>query len=170
MPDHYGYEVGQQRAEATISAALRSQFNFLDTSNNYGAGAAERYIGRVLAAAGGLPPGFVLATKLDADPDTGDFSAERVKRSVEESLERLGLDRVQLMYLHDPEVHLTFAEAMAPGGPVQALAGLRDEGVLGHLGVAAARSRCCEISLRQARSRSCSAITGSRWSTAALSR
>jgi hypothetical protein len=41
-----------------------------------------------------------------------------VRRSVEESLERLGLDRVQLMYLHDPELHLSFVEAMAPGGAV----------------------------------------------------
>jgi D-threo-aldose 1-dehydrogenase len=137
MPDHYGYEVDQQRAEATISAVLRSQVNFLDTSNNYGAGAAERYIGSALAAGGRLPPGFVLATKLDADPDTGDFSAERVKRSTEESLGRLGMDRVQLMYLHDPEDHLTFAEAMAPAGPVAAMLRLRDEGVLAHLGVAA---------------------------------
>jgi D-threo-aldose 1-dehydrogenase len=137
MPDHYGYEVDQQRAEATLSAVLRSQVNFLDTSNNYGAGAAERYIGSALAAGGGLPPGFVLATKLDADPDTGDFSAERVKRSTEESLGRLGMDRVQLMYLHDPEDHLTFAEAMAPAGPVAAMLRLRDEGVLAHLGVAA---------------------------------
>ena len=40
------------------------------------------------------------------------------------------------MYLHDPEYHITFAEAMAPGGPVAALAELRDQGVLGHLGVA----------------------------------
>ena len=83
-----------------------------------------------------MPPGFVLATKVDADPDTGDFSGERVKRSAAESLRRLGLDRVQLMYLHDPEFHLTFAEAMAPGGAVAALAALRDQGVLGHLGVA----------------------------------
>jgi aryl-alcohol dehydrogenase-like predicted oxidoreductase len=105
--------------------------------NSYGGGAAEGQIGRALAAAGGLPPGFLLATKADADPATGDFSGERVNRSVEESLTRLGLDRVELMYLHDPEYHLTFAEAMAPGGPVQALAGLRDQGVLGHLGVAA---------------------------------
>jgi D-threo-aldose 1-dehydrogenase len=137
MPDHYGYEVDPQRAEATINAVLRSQVNFLDTSNNYGAGAAERYIGSALAAAGGLPPGFVLATKLDADPDTGDFSGERVKRSTEESLGRLGLDRVKLIYLHDPEDHLTFAEAMAPGGPVSAMLRLRDEGVFAHIGVAA---------------------------------
>lgn len=136
MPEHYGYEVSEQRAMATISAAFRGPFNFVDTSNNYGAGAAERYIGRVLSEAGGLPPGFVLATKADADPVSGDFSGDRVRRSVEESLERLGLDRVQLMYLHDPEFHLTFAEAMAPGGAIAALVRLRDEGVLDHLGVA----------------------------------
>jgi D-threo-aldose 1-dehydrogenase len=136
MPDHYGYEVAPERTEATITAALRGPFNFIDTSNNYGAGAAERYIGNMLAAVGGLPAEFVLATKVDADPDTGDFSGERVMRSVEESLERLGLDRVQLMYLHDPELHLSFAEAMAPGGAIAALAQLRDQGVLGHLGVA----------------------------------
>lgn len=137
MPDHYGYEVDQDRAEATISAVLRSQLNFVDTSNNYGAGAAERYIGSALTAAGGLPPGFVLATKVDADACTGDFSAERVKRSTEESFARLGMDRVQLMYLHDPEDHLTFAEAMAPGGPVSAMLRFRDEGVFAHIGVAA---------------------------------
>jgi D-threo-aldose 1-dehydrogenase len=136
MPEHYGYEVSEQAAMATIGAAVRGPFNFIDTSNNYGAGAAERYIGRVLADVGGLPPGFVLATKADADPVSGDFSGDRVRRSVEESLERLGLDRVQLMYLHDPEFHLSFTEAMAPGGPIAALVQLRDEGVLGHLGVA----------------------------------
>jgi D-threo-aldose 1-dehydrogenase len=132
----YGYEVPQDRAEATIMAALRGPFNFMDTSNNYGGGAAEVRIGRALAAAGGLPAGFVLATKVDADPVTGNFSAERVRRSVTESLARLGVDRVELMYLHDPEYHLTFAEAMAPGGPVRALTELREQGVVAHLGVA----------------------------------
>jgi D-threo-aldose 1-dehydrogenase len=136
MPALYGYEVAADRAEATIRATLGGPFNFLDTSNNYGGGSAEERIGHVLAAAGGVPPGFVLATKADADPGTGDFSGGRVRRSVEESLGRLGLDRVQLMYLHDPEYHLTFAEAMADGGPVAALTELQAEGVLGHLGVA----------------------------------
>ena len=136
MPALYGYEVAEERAEATILAAFRSPFNFMDTSNNYGGGTAERRIGRALAAAGGPPPGFVLATKVDADPATGDFSGQRVRRSVAESQQRLGLDRVPLMYLHDPEYHLTFAEAMAPGGPVEALVELRDRGLLGHLGIA----------------------------------
>jgi D-threo-aldose 1-dehydrogenase len=136
MPQLYGYEVASERAEATIRAVLDGPFTFMDTSNNYGGGEAERRIGTVLRADGGLPGGFVLATKVDADPVSGDFSGDRVRASVAESLERLGLDRIDLMYLHDPEYHLTFAEAMAPGGPVAALAELRDQGVLGHLGVA----------------------------------
>jgi D-threo-aldose 1-dehydrogenase len=136
MPGLYGYEVGAERAEATVEAVLDGPVNFLDTSNNYGAGSAETRIGAVLRRRGGLPSGFVLATKVDADPVTGDFSGARVRRSVEESMERLGLDRVQLMYLHDPEVHLTFAQCMADDGPVAALADLRDQGVLAHLGVA----------------------------------
>ena len=137
MPQLYGYQVGAEQAEATVAAALAGPFNFIDTSNNYGGGRAEQRVGAALAALGGLPAGVVLATKADADPDTGDFSGERVRRSVAESLDRLGLDHVQLMYLHDPEFHLTFAGAMAPDGPVRALISLRDAGVLGHLGIAA---------------------------------
>src|SRR5690349_14153691 len=64
MSELYGYEVPQARAEATIRAVLASHFNFIDTSNNYGGGAAESRIGRALAAAGGPPPGLVLATKV----------------------------------------------------------------------------------------------------------
>jgi D-threo-aldose 1-dehydrogenase len=137
MPDLYGYPVGASRAQATVAAVLDGPFNFIDTSNNYGNGDAERRIGAVLEAAGGLPAGVVLATKADADPATGDFSGDRVRRSVADSLDRLGLDRIQLLYLHDPEYHVTFEQAMAPGGPVRALAALRDEGVAAHLGIAA---------------------------------
>ncbi|GIH21744.1 oxidoreductase [Acrocarpospora phusangensis] len=135
MPALYGYAVDDARAEATVDAVLDGPFNFLDTSNNYGGGSAERRIGAVVRRRG-LPDGFVLATKADADPDTGDFSGERVRRSVAESLERLGVDHVPVMYLHDPEYHITFEEAMAPGGAVEALVALREEGVVGHLGVA----------------------------------
>jgi D-threo-aldose 1-dehydrogenase len=128
--------VDAERAEATIDAVLDGPFNFLDTSNNYGGGNAEERIGAVVSRRGGLPDGFVLATKVDADPQTGDFSGERVRRSIEESLTRLGLDSVSVLYLHDPEFHITFEEAMAAGGAVEALVALRDEGVAGHLGVA----------------------------------
>jgi D-threo-aldose 1-dehydrogenase len=136
MPRLYGYDVTAEAAAATIDKTLDGPVNFLDTSNNYGAGRAETLIGEVLRRRGGVPSGFVLATKVDADAETGEFNGERVRRSVEESLSRLGVDRVELMYLHDPEAHLTFEQAMAGDGPVAALAELRDQGVLGHLGVA----------------------------------
>jgi aryl-alcohol dehydrogenase-like predicted oxidoreductase len=137
MPGLYGYEVSEGRAVDTVEAVLSGgDINFIDTSNGYGTdGSAERRVGQALRRRGGLPPGVVLATKVDPDPRTGSFSGKRVRRSLEESLERLGLDRVQLLHLHDPE-RMTFAEATEPGGPVEALAELKREGLAEHLGVA----------------------------------
>lgn len=136
MPRLYGYEVDEENARRTVVAAMTGGMPFVDTSNNYGTGRAETRIGQAIQELGGLPEGVVLASKVDPLPGSSDFSGERVRRSVEETLERLGLDHVQLMYLHDPEDHITFAEATAKGGAVEALVQLRDEGVLGHLGVA----------------------------------
>jgi D-threo-aldose 1-dehydrogenase len=137
MPNVYGYGVDEDQAVATIRAAFEGPFNFLDTSNGYGNGTSERRIGKAIEANGGLPPGFVLDTKVDADRTTRDFSGDRVRRSVEESFERLGISSCQLMYLHDPEYYMTFEEAMQPGGPVEALVELKDQGVLDNIGVAA---------------------------------
>ena len=58
-----------------------------------------------------------------------------MKRSVERSLRLLGLDRLQLVYLHDPEL-TTFEAAMARGGPADVLLRLKAEGVIAHVGVA----------------------------------
>ncbi|MBL1066432.1 aldo/keto reductase [Streptomyces sp. 7-21] len=135
MPAVFGYEVPEERAIATVREALLSPAPFLDTAAGYGDGESERRVGAALRELGGLPEGAVLATKADRDAATGDFSAAQVRRSVEGSLTRLGLDRLQLLYLHDPE-HLTFEEAMAPGGPVRELVRIRDEGLAQHIGVA----------------------------------
>jgi D-threo-aldose 1-dehydrogenase len=127
---------GTDTAVATIRRAFESPFNFIDTSNEYGNGGnSEKRIGQALTEVGGLPAGFVVATKVDPIRGSKDFSGDRVRRSVEESLERLGLDRLQLAYLHDPE-KITFAEGTGQGGPLEALIDLRDQGVIGHLGVA----------------------------------
>ena len=86
-------------------------------------------------AAAGCPPGSCSPRRSTPTRATGDFSGDRVRASFEESLERLGVDRIELLHLHDPE-RIPFEEAVAPGGPVEALVRLRDEGLVGHLGVA----------------------------------
>jgi D-threo-aldose 1-dehydrogenase len=134
MPETYGYAVDTEQALSTLRAVFGGPIRFVDTSNNYGQGESERRIGTVLREIGGLPEGFLLSTKVDSDTD-GDFSGARVRRSLDESCERLGLDVLPLVYLHDPE-RMTFAEATAPGGAVEALVALREQGRIGHLGVA----------------------------------
>jgi D-threo-aldose 1-dehydrogenase len=116
VPDLYGYAVDEERAVAKIRAVFDSSINFLDTSNNYGAGRAESRIGVALRQ-GAAPSGFVIATKVDANSETHDFSGDRVRRSFEESLERLGLDRVELLHLHDPEFHVDCRNAGRSGSP-----------------------------------------------------
>jgi len=135
MPETFGYGVEEERAMRTLEAVLESPINFLDTAASYGDGESERRIGEVLKGRGGLQEGVVLATKADRDLRTGEFSGEQMRRSVERSLKLLGLDRLQLVYLHDPE-HESFERLMAPGGAVEVLRELKDEGIIEHLGVA----------------------------------
>jgi D-threo-aldose 1-dehydrogenase len=135
MPETFMYEVGEERALETVRAIFAGPLNFLDTAASYGDGESERRIGLVLREIGGLPAGFVLASKADRDLHTGDFSGEQMRRSVERSLRLLGLEQIELLYLHDPE-HISFEQAMAPGGPVEVLQRCKEEGLIAHLGVA----------------------------------
>ena len=135
MPETFGFSVAKERAHETLRAAFGSPVNFLDTAASYGDGEAEKRIGEVMRELGGVPPGYVVATKADRDLSTGDFSGEQMRRSVERSLRLLGMDKLPLVYLHDPE-HASYEDIMAPGGAVEILLGLKEEGVIEHLGVA----------------------------------
>ncbi len=135
MADTFGYSVPEDQALETFRAALSGPINFIDNAASYGDGEAERRLGVVLAEMGGIPDGYVVATKADRDLQTGDFSGEQMRRSVERSLRLLGLDRLQIVHLHDPE-HSTWEQITAPDGAIQTLLDLKREGVIGYVGLA----------------------------------
>jgi D-threo-aldose 1-dehydrogenase len=134
MPETFAYSVPEDSALATLRAAFGGPINFIDTAAAYGDGESERRIGLALRELGGLPAGYVLASKADRNLQTGDFSGEQIKRSVERSLRLLGLDRIQIMYIHDPE-HTTFENIMGAGGALEVLRRFQDEGTIGQLGI-----------------------------------
>jgi D-threo-aldose 1-dehydrogenase len=135
VPEIYGYEVDEATAVATVQRALSSPVRFVDTSNQYSGGESERRIGKALQSAGGLPDGYVIATKADPAPGDTDFTGARVHASFRESTERLGGVRFGVYYLHDPE-RFDIDDMIGPGGAVEAMAELKRDGLVDSIGVA----------------------------------
>jgi D-threo-aldose 1-dehydrogenase len=133
MPEIFGEDIGEESAVELVKAVLDSPIRVLDTSNGYSDGRSETRTGLGIAQYGGLPSDFLVATKVD--PSGSDYSGDRVRESVRQSKQRLGLDSLPLVYLHDPEFH-DFDMITAPGGAVETLTRLVEEGEIGHIGVA----------------------------------
>lgn len=119
-------------ADPFFSGQLRT--NIIDTSNMYGESLSELHIGRAIARVGGLPAGLVLQTKLDRHVPDDRFDGERMWDSLHESLERLGMERLQVLYLHDPEV-IGYEAAMRPDGPVEAIVEMKRQGLVDAIGI-----------------------------------
>jgi D-threo-aldose 1-dehydrogenase len=134
VPHQYGYDVTAATGIDTVRTAIDLGITFIDTSNGYAQGRSEQRVGEALhlAQANG---DLVIATKIDPDSQTGDFSGARAWRSLEESLSRLGLDHVDLLYLHDPE-RIGFDESVRAGGPLEALLEMKARGLVSSIGVA----------------------------------
>ncbi|MFB7654431.1 MULTISPECIES: aldo/keto reductase [unclassified Streptomyces] len=149
-------DVGEDEAAATVDAAWDAGIRYFDTAPHYGLGVSERRLGAALRTR--PRDGFVLSTKVGRvlEPHDGggddrangfavpathrrrwDFSADGVRRSLEDSLTRLGLDRVDLVLLHDPDEHgeQAFREAYP------ALEELRSQGVVRAIGAGMNQSR-----------------------------
>jgi D-threo-aldose 1-dehydrogenase len=141
--------VSEEAAAGTLQAAWDAGIRAFDTAPHYGVGLSERRIGDFLA---GRPRAeFAVCTKVgrllvpaagSVDGAEGfygtpalsrvrDYSADGVRRSLEDSLRRLRLGRVDIALIHDPDEHL----AEARDGAYPALATLRAEGMVGAIGV-----------------------------------
>lgn len=138
MPDTYGYEVDEERARATIRAIFDGPANVIDSSRNYGFGRSEARVGEVITELGGVPDGFVVSTKLDR-ADSGRFDADRARHSLEESLRALSLDRVDVLFLHDPEYATDLHEVVGTGGSIDALLQMKADGLADAVGLAMGR-------------------------------
>ncbi len=149
MPDTYGYAVDETRARQTLEAVFEGPVNFIDTSRNYGMGRSEARVGQAIRAHGGLPDGFVLSTKLDRDMETNQFDAARARQSLEESLEALGLDRVQVLHLHDPEYAADLDAVTREGGALDELFKIKEEGLADAVGLAMGRIDLMSTLLRR---------------------
>jgi D-threo-aldose 1-dehydrogenase len=133
MPESFGYSVTEQDAVDLVRAVLDSDIRTIDTSNGYSAGRSEMRIGRAIAEYGSVPADVLVITKVDARDN--DYSGDRVRRSLEESRERLGISPLPVVHLHDPEFH-DFDMMTSAGGPVAALVDARERGEIGHIGLA----------------------------------
>nr|WP_246213979.1 aldo/keto reductase [Kitasatospora viridis] len=143
--------VGDAQAEEAVDAAWAAGIRYFDTAPHYGLGLSENRLGEALRSR--PRAAYVLSTKVGRileptpgaagdDLDNGfavpashrrrwDFTAVGVRRSIEESLNRLDLDRIDIVYLHDPDDHAE--QALDEAYPE--LHRLRDEGVIGAIGI-----------------------------------
>ena len=126
-----------ERAERVLETLLEFGVNHIDTAAAYGD--SELVLAAWLRR---HRDDFFLATK------TGERSAEGARASLERSLERMGVDRVDLIQLHNLVDAEGWQTAMGPGGAVEALAEARDAGLVRFIGVTGHGTRVAEMHLR----------------------
>lgn len=158
-------------ADATLNAAWDAGIRYYDTSPHYGAGLAEQRFGRLLSSK--PREEFVLSTKVgrllepadapeNAKPFVNelpnkrivDYSADGARRSIEDSLERMGVDRIDVAFIHDVSEDqwggqwtLYFQQAME--GAAKALSQMREEGVIRGWGLGVNLVEPCRLALEQ---------------------
>ena len=156
--------VSDEEAADAVTAAWNAGIRYFDTAPHYGLGLSERRLGAVLreypreeyvvsskvgrllvpneAPQGTDTDGFAVPDDLRRQ---WDFSRDGVLRSIEATLERTGLDRLDIVYVHDPDEHW----AQAADQAMPALAELRDQGVIGAIGAGMNQSAMLARFLRE---------------------
>ena len=129
--------MSRSRADATLETVLRFGVNHIDTAAGYGA--SEDRLAPFLQD---HRADVFLATK------TGDRTGDAARRSLETSLERMGVGHVDLIQLHNLVEEDEWRTAFAPGGAVPALFAARDAGLCRHVGVTGHGLRIARMHLR----------------------
>lgn len=128
------HDINEPRAIEAVHAAVDGGMNFIDVSPYYGHYKAETVLGKALRE---IPRDkYYLSTKVGRygkdGVNTWDYSGKRATESVYESMERLGIDHIDLINVHDIE----FADLnQVVNETLPALVELRDKGVVGHVGI-----------------------------------
>ena len=157
-------EISDQDAEEAVQVAWSGGIRYFDTAPHYGLGLSERRLGQVLKA---FPRGeFVVSSKVGrllvpnehptgrdlegfAVPDNlrreRDYSRDGVLRSIDSTLARTGLDRLDVVYVHDPDDYWQQAVDEA----IPTLADLRSQGVIGAIGAGMNQSAMLARFLRE---------------------
>jgi aryl-alcohol dehydrogenase-like predicted oxidoreductase len=123
-------DVSDDTAVATVRRALELGIDFIDTSAGYGMGESERKIG--LALTPDDRRRVRLQTKAGSGTRPKEYSGDAIRRSVEASLQRLRTDTLDVCLIHDPD---DMVPVLAPGGGIEALLKLKEEGVIGATGL-----------------------------------
>ncbi|HEV2685235.1 MAG TPA: aldo/keto reductase, partial [Actinomycetota bacterium] len=112
--NNFGMRIDQEQTKAVVDAALEADINFFDTADLYGGTKSEQFLGKALGA---RRDGVVIATKfggpLDDNPEHRGGSARWVRQACEDSLRRLGTDRIDLYQLHFPDMSVPIEETLA---------------------------------------------------------
>ncbi len=127
----FGWTLDEQGSFAVLDAYVEAGGNFIDTADMYGrrgaegSGASERIIGRWIAARGNREQ-LVIATKVGMAEEHRGLSAESIAAAAEDSLRRLGIERIDLYYAHEDDPETPLEETLG------AFAKLIEEGKIAH--------------------------------------
>jgi aryl-alcohol dehydrogenase-like predicted oxidoreductase len=125
--NNFGGRIGRQETDAVVGAALDAGITLFDTADIYGGTKSETYLG---AALGARRDEIVLATKFGGpyEGHEGGASAAYVRLAVEDSLTRLGTDRIDLYQLHMPDPKTPIAETIGALGELASEGKIREFG------------------------------------------
>ncbi len=129
-------ELDFERGVATVEAAMQAGCTLIDTAPLYGKTDSEKIIGRALQANPELAKNVMVTTKVGRSAEGRDYGYDGVMRSVESSQKRLGLDRFEILYIHDA-MGVPMEEVLGKERALGALRKLQDEGIVGFVGTAA---------------------------------